>query len=150
MRQKTKNYRIKGSNAQNFFLFFYFPRHIPIWVWFVQKTWAKNSHAWAPLSTCNSLASKNWEPNSDLLGRNRVTWGVNPVPGSLHLLWKAACSRGVSSCGSPYTSINYHHSEIEKTDFVEMYTEGTGYNLVHAALVTLQAKDLKICHALNV
>ena len=31
-----------------------------------------------------------------------------------------------------------------------MYTEGTGYNLVHAALVTLQAKDLKICHALNV
>jgi hypothetical protein len=49
MRQKTKNYRIKGSNAKFFFLFFNFPSHIPIWVWFVQKTRAKNSHAWAPL-----------------------------------------------------------------------------------------------------
>ena len=49
MRQKTKNYRIRGSNAQKFFYLFYFPSHIPIWVWFVQKTRAKNSHAWAPL-----------------------------------------------------------------------------------------------------
>jgi hypothetical protein len=49
MRQKTKNYRIKGSNAKIFLKFFYFPSHIPIWVWFVQKTRAKNSHAWAPL-----------------------------------------------------------------------------------------------------
>ncbi len=49
MRQKTKIYRIKGSNAKKNFLFFYFPSHIPIWVWFVQKTRAKNSHAWAPL-----------------------------------------------------------------------------------------------------
>jgi hypothetical protein len=49
MRQKTKNYRIRGSNAQKNFFLFYFPSHIPIWVWFVQKTRAKNSHAWAPL-----------------------------------------------------------------------------------------------------
>jgi hypothetical protein len=49
MRQKTKNYRIRGSNAQKFLFLFYFPSHIPIWVWFVQKTRAKNSHAWAPL-----------------------------------------------------------------------------------------------------
>jgi len=49
MRQKTKNYRIRGSNAQKIFILFYFPSHIPIWVWFVQKTRAKNSHAWAPL-----------------------------------------------------------------------------------------------------
>jgi hypothetical protein len=50
MRQKTKNYRIKGSNAKKCFIFFYFPSHIPKWVWFVQKTRAKNSHAWAPLN----------------------------------------------------------------------------------------------------
>ena len=46
MRQKTKNYRIKGSYAK---IFLFFPSHIPIRVWFVQKTRAKNSHAWAPL-----------------------------------------------------------------------------------------------------
>jgi hypothetical protein len=50
MRQKTKNYRIRGSNAQKNLILFYFPSHIPIWVWFVQKTRAKNSHAWAPLN----------------------------------------------------------------------------------------------------
>jgi hypothetical protein len=54
MRQKTKNYRIRGSNAQKKFFLFYFPSHIPIWVWFVQKTRAKNSHAWAPLNKANS------------------------------------------------------------------------------------------------
>jgi hypothetical protein len=52
MRQKTKNYRIRGSNAQKILFLFYFPSHIPIWVWFVQKTRAKNSHAWAPLRIC--------------------------------------------------------------------------------------------------
>ncbi len=51
MRQKTKNYRIKGSYAKNFLFFFYFPSHIPKWVRLVQKTRAKNSHAWAPLSS---------------------------------------------------------------------------------------------------
>jgi len=56
MRQKTKNYRIRGSNAQKIFLLFYFPSHIPIWVWFVQKTRAKNSHAWAPLN-CLKMVS---------------------------------------------------------------------------------------------
>jgi hypothetical protein len=50
MRQKTKNYRIRGSNAKKILFLFYFPSHIPIWVRLVQKTRAKNSHAWAPLS----------------------------------------------------------------------------------------------------
>jgi hypothetical protein len=50
MRQKNKNYRIKGSYAKKFLFFFYFPSHIPKWVRLVQKTRAKNSHAWAPLT----------------------------------------------------------------------------------------------------
>jgi hypothetical protein len=62
MRQKTKNYRIRGSNAQKKFFLFYFPSHIPIWVWFVQKTRAKNSHAWAPLKTCFDAFSHTSRP----------------------------------------------------------------------------------------
>jgi hypothetical protein len=46
---KTKNYRNQGSNAKKFLVFLKFPSHIPRWVCFVQKTRAKNSHAWAPL-----------------------------------------------------------------------------------------------------
>ncbi len=57
IQQKTKNYQIRGSNAQKIFYLFYFPSHIPIWVWFVQKTRAKNSHAWAPL-TWHILSAK--------------------------------------------------------------------------------------------
>jgi hypothetical protein len=60
MRQKTKNYRIRGSNAQKNFFLFYFPSHIPIWVWFVQKTRAKNSHAWAPLTHLYSVYEQLW------------------------------------------------------------------------------------------
>ena len=59
MRQKSKNYQIKGSNAQKIFIFFYFPSHIPIWVWFVQKTRAKNSHAWAPLMEKSGFLAHN-------------------------------------------------------------------------------------------
>jgi hypothetical protein len=62
MRQKTKNYRIRGSNAKKKFFLFYFPSHIPIWVHFVQKTQSKNSHAWAPLNiigAANSLQHVN-------------------------------------------------------------------------------------------
>ena len=67
MRQKTKNYRIRGSNAQKIFFLFYFPSHIPIWVWFVQKTRAKNSHAWAPLSTILSQVGHSQLIASSLL-----------------------------------------------------------------------------------
>jgi hypothetical protein len=39
------------GQTQNFFIYlFYFPSQIPLWVWFVQKTRAKKSHAWAPLT----------------------------------------------------------------------------------------------------
>ena len=65
MRQKTKNYRIRGSNAQKKFFLFYFPSHIPIWVWFVQKTRAKNSHAWAPL---RELPAKLDRPEGGTIG----------------------------------------------------------------------------------
>jgi hypothetical protein len=49
MRQKTKNDRNQGSNAKQIFLLVLFPSPLPRWVRLVQKTRAKNSHAWAPL-----------------------------------------------------------------------------------------------------
>ncbi len=50
MRQKTKNYQNQGSTDKNFDFFPQSLSHIPRWVHLVQKTRAKNSHAWAPLS----------------------------------------------------------------------------------------------------
>jgi hypothetical protein len=52
MRQKTKNDRNQGSNAKKKF-FVLFPSPLPRWVRLVQKTRAKNSHAWAPLKVPN-------------------------------------------------------------------------------------------------
>jgi hypothetical protein len=49
MRQKTKNDRNQGSNAKKIFFLVLFPSPLPRWVRLVQKTRAKNSHAWAPL-----------------------------------------------------------------------------------------------------
>jgi hypothetical protein len=49
MRQKTKNDQNQGSNAKKIFFWVLFPSVLPRWVRFVQKTRAKNSHAWAPL-----------------------------------------------------------------------------------------------------
>ena len=49
MRQKTKNYQNQGSIDKKFDFFPQSPTHIPRWVYLVQKTRAKNSHAWAPL-----------------------------------------------------------------------------------------------------
>jgi len=49
MRQKTKNDRNQGSNAKKNFFLVLFPSPLPRWVRLVQKTRAKNSHAWAPL-----------------------------------------------------------------------------------------------------
>ncbi len=60
MRQKTKNHRTQGSFDK---IFDFFPQtlsHIPRWVRFVQKTRAKNSHAWAPFNrveNCNKDSS---------------------------------------------------------------------------------------------
>jgi hypothetical protein len=50
MRQKTKNHRKQGSFDKKFDFFPQTLSHIPGWVRFVQKTQAKNSHAWAPLN----------------------------------------------------------------------------------------------------
>jgi hypothetical protein len=49
MRQKTKNDRNQGSNAKKIFFWVSFPSPLPRWIHLVQKTRAKNSHAWAPL-----------------------------------------------------------------------------------------------------
>ena len=49
MRQKTKNYQNQGSTDKKFDFFPQSISHIPRWVHLVQKTQAKNSHAWAPL-----------------------------------------------------------------------------------------------------
>jgi hypothetical protein len=45
--KKTINLRNQGSFDKKFD---FFPRHIARWVRLVQKTRAKNSHAWAPLN----------------------------------------------------------------------------------------------------
>ena len=49
MRQKTKNHQNQGSIDKKFHFFPQSLTHIPRWVHLVQKTRAKNSHAWAPL-----------------------------------------------------------------------------------------------------
>ncbi len=46
---KNKNHRKQGSFDKKFDFFPQTLSHIPRWVRFVQKTRAKNSHAWAPL-----------------------------------------------------------------------------------------------------
>jgi hypothetical protein len=46
--KKPKTIELRGQ-TQNFYFILLFSSHIPIWVWFVQKTPAKNSHAWTPL-----------------------------------------------------------------------------------------------------
>jgi hypothetical protein len=49
MRQKTKNHQNQGSIDKKFDFFPQSLSHMPRWVHLVQKTRAKNSHAWAPL-----------------------------------------------------------------------------------------------------
>jgi hypothetical protein len=50
MRQKTKNHHNRGLIDKKFDFFPQSLTHIPRWVHLVQKTRAKNSHAWAPLT----------------------------------------------------------------------------------------------------
>ncbi len=47
-RQKTKNIRNQGSYDKKMDFLVQSLSHIPRWVRLVQKTRAKNSHAWAP------------------------------------------------------------------------------------------------------
>jgi len=49
MRQKTKNYQNQEPTDKKIKFFSQFLSHLPRWVHLVQKTRAKNSHAWAPL-----------------------------------------------------------------------------------------------------
>ncbi len=58
MRQKTKNHRNQGSFDKKFDFFLQTLSHIARWVRFVQKTRAKNSHAWAPLKKLFHLSVK--------------------------------------------------------------------------------------------
>ncbi len=55
MRQKTKNHQDQGSLDKKFDFFPQSLSHIPRWVHLVQKTRAKNSHAWAPLRSIAEL-----------------------------------------------------------------------------------------------
>jgi hypothetical protein len=57
MRQKTKNNQNHGSNAKKIFFLVLFLSPLPRWVRLVQKTRAKNSHAWAPLKITNFFPS---------------------------------------------------------------------------------------------
>jgi hypothetical protein len=50
LRQKTKNYQNQEPTDKKIKFFPQFLSHLPRWVHLVQKTRAKNSHAWAPLN----------------------------------------------------------------------------------------------------
>jgi hypothetical protein len=68
MRQKTKNHQNQGSIDKKFDFFPQSLGHIPRWVHLVQKTRAKNSHAWAPLRCKNDKnlsdeKSYTWAPS---------------------------------------------------------------------------------------
>jgi len=68
MRQKTKNHQNQGSIDKKFDFFPQSLSHIPRWVHFVQKTRAKNSHAWAPLKYMFSV----WLQTEDASPRVRL------------------------------------------------------------------------------
>jgi hypothetical protein len=55
MRQKTKNHQNQGSIDKKFDFFPQSLSLIPRWVHLMQKTRAKNSHAWAPLKGLSHL-----------------------------------------------------------------------------------------------
>ncbi len=66
MRQKTKNQQNQGSIDKKFDFFHQSPTHIPRWVHLVQKTRAKNSHAWAPLKVPKRENFSLWVCDLDL------------------------------------------------------------------------------------
>jgi hypothetical protein len=71
IRQKTKNHQNQGSIYKKIRFFPQSLSHIPKWVHLVQKTRAKNSHAWAPLMSFDAI----WHPVlSGLVSPGRVSW----------------------------------------------------------------------------
>jgi hypothetical protein len=60
MRQKTINLRNQGSFDKKFDFFSQILSHIPRWVRLVQKTRAKNSHAWALLTQSSVWPVVRW------------------------------------------------------------------------------------------
>jgi hypothetical protein len=82
MRQKTKNHQNQGSIDKKFDFFHQSPTHIPRWVHLVQKTRAKNSHAWAPLMYCVGYRSS--KRLIQLICHNFTNlWGKNRIPESI-------------------------------------------------------------------
>ncbi len=77
MRQKTKKHRNLRSVDNKFRFFSQSRRHMARWVRLVQKTRAKNSHAWAPLRLrCKKKVSdfpvlSRDDPNQTLPGREK-------------------------------------------------------------------------------
>ncbi len=113
MRQKTKNHRKQGSSYKKFDFFPQTLSHIPRWVRFVQKTWAKNSHAWAPLSSRWSICRfetllQIGIPLFTLMRiLNRILL-VNKVMQSCHYYWSTALFRApLLYCERPRLSIGY-------------------------------------------
>jgi hypothetical protein len=79
MRQKTKKYQNQESTDKKINLFFQSISHLPRWVHLVQKTRAKNSHAWAPLKgTVYSSLCVNYDRNElvvkNLVGLGNIAW----------------------------------------------------------------------------
>ncbi len=66
MRQKTKNHQNQGSFDKKFDFFPQSLSHIPRWVHLVEKTRAKNSHAWAPLRYRRTRLDR---PKSGMVGQ---------------------------------------------------------------------------------
>ncbi len=94
MRQKTINLRNQGSFDKKIDFFPQTLSHIPRWVRFVQKTRAKNSHAWAPLKKIRQTRVKEGgdylppilQQNGENLFRNHMDpepHYLDPDPGFL-------------------------------------------------------------------
>ena len=88
MRQKTKNHQNQGSIDKKFDFFPQSLTHIPRWVHLVQKTQAKNSHAWAPLkvpkyenfsSAFFALSEPTWVCDLGSGEKNRTFYQMTPV-----------------------------------------------------------------------
>jgi hypothetical protein len=58
MGQKTKNHQNQESIDKKMAFLVQSPSHLPRWVHLVQKTQAKNSHAWAPLKFNGKKSTK--------------------------------------------------------------------------------------------
>jgi hypothetical protein len=95
MRQKTKNHQNQGSIDKKFDFFPQSLGHIPRWVHLVQKTRAKNSHAWAPLRKfrVEQLQSHIWGRVSQYMRKwgNIFSYIRRPLV-ILYSIWLCNCS----------------------------------------------------------